>query len=311
MMSFLWTAALGAALCAAEKAAVLDVADAVERDYVIEETAIRTARELRALAQEAEARRRCSRPKAFANDLTKTLRAVSGDGHFYIEPAGGGEDDGAWLEEWRAQGAKNGYGVARAEVMDGNIGLIRITSFYPIESAYERYDAAFTLVRDTDALILDLRGNGGGVSETEWPTQWTFLDKGAPLPLVIEARRGEPKQHEEPPVLWPRYGAGRPLAILIDKGTFSAPEAVAYGLQSAGRAVVVGETSGGGAHMMGEGVEIAGAYMLYTPIMRPVSPATGANWESVGVRPDIEAQPEKAVEAAVAYLKGALEDGDG
>ena len=311
MTSFLLTAAFGAALCAAEKAAVLEVADAVERDYVIEETAFRTARELRTLAEEAAPRRRCDKPKAFTSDLTKTLRTVSGDGHFYIEPAGGGEDDGEWLEQWRAQGAKNGYGVARAEVMDGNIGLVRIASFYPIESAYERYNAAFTLVRDTDALILDLRGNGGGVSETEWPTQWTFLEKGAPLPLVVEARSVPPEQREEPPVLWPRYGPERPLAILVDKATFSAPEAVAYGLQSAGRAVVVGEASGGGAHMLGEGVAIAGAYMLYTPIMRPVSPATGANWEGVGVEPDIAVPSEKAVEAAINYLKGVLNDANG
>ncbi|MEM9495229.1 MAG: S41 family peptidase [Pseudomonadota bacterium] len=293
-------------LCAAERDVVNEAADMIETRYVLEETAAQTATALRAMSSEATAAKKCAPPADFAAAFTKDLRKASGDGHFYIEHTTGEKDD--WLATWRESGRRNAYGVTRVEIFKGNIGYIRIESFHELENAFPRYAAAFELIADTNGLILDLRGNGGGSPQTAWPMQWTFLEPGSPSLLKIESRAELGAEREEAPVLWKRYGRERPLAILIDDRTFSAPEAIAYSLQSVKRATVIGEPSAGGAHMLDDGAVIGGRFKLYIPTSRPVSTITGGNWEGVGVTPDIAASKENALETALDFMREQTED---
>lgn len=288
-------------LCQLEKRVVLRVAERVEKAYVLEAVAMKTARRLKELAATA-AQSPCQSPDAFARFLTKTLREVSGDGHFYVETTKDASGDD-WLTSWRASGRRNAFGVVSVQVLEDNIGYIRIKSFHELENAFSRYVAAFELVSETDALILDFRDNHGGSPQTTWPMQWTFLKPGSKAPLTIEARIEPPPPREEPPILWKRYGAERPLVILIDDETFSAPEAVAFSLQTAKRATVIGARSGGGAHLLDDGVRLQGGFTLYTPIHRPVNPVSRDNWEGRGITPDIETSSEAAIEAALRYLR--------
>ncbi|MEM6908584.1 MAG: S41 family peptidase [Pseudomonadota bacterium] len=305
MLSLLLLASLPSALCANERATLEETAARIEHAYVIEAEAQRIAGELRALSANADHAGECMAREEFARALTRTLRDVSGDGHFYIEVEKRSEGDD-WITSWRASGFKRGQGITRVEILDGNIGYIRIRSFYELEAAYPHLRGAFDMVASTDALILDLRSNGGGSSQTTWPVQWTFLEPGSPSPMTMQSRLEGTKPREEPPVLWERYGTERPLAILIDHNTFSAPEAVAFTLQLAGRATIVGERSGGGAHMLDDGDDLTTGFTLYTPTSRPLSVATGSNWEGVGVGPDIAAEPEEAIGRAAEALRKQL-----
>ena len=76
-----------------------------------------------------------------------------------------------------------------------------------------------------------------------------------------------------------------PLYILVDSETFSAAEAVAYHLQSFGRAKVIGENTGGGAHS-GRRFKVNKYFELALPISYPINLRTGTNWEGKGVIPD-------------------------
>lgn len=302
------TAALGlaTALCPAEKTSIEIAADAVQAEYVIADHAETVAASLRRLTQSASPTDACREKEAFASELQAFLRETSDDPHYAVDAttADAGTDD--WVTEWYAEGKQTGYGVERVEILEGNIGFVRISSFYDLEHAGPRLAAAFELISETDGLILDLRRNGGGSPETADPLVWSFLPEDATPPLQLESRlQTFPKATRTPPP-WGTYGTGRPLVVLIDARTFSAPEAVSYSLQSAGRAIIVGEPSGGGAHMLGDAISIGNGLDLYIPDTRPVSPVTGTNWEGQGVLPDHQAPSETALQTAHDLVKAQL-----
>lgn len=292
---------LPAALCPAEAATIMAAAERIEEAYVIEQRAAALAADVRALAANASETSTCLDPADFASRMTKALRDTTGDKHFTIDVTREQVDE-SWLSDWRASGQVTGQGVRRVEVLDGNVGYLRIDSFFEIEAAREHYAAAFAMLADTDALILDLRSNGGGSPQSAWPLQWTFLEPGSPSPMAIENREEGLQMRGEPEVPWKRYGTARPLVVLIDERTFSAAEAVAFTLQATGRATVVGQSSGGGAHMLDNGAVLGTGFTLYTPSARPLHVASGSNWEGAGVQPDRLASGDGAIAAALEIL---------
>ncbi len=298
--------ALPTTLCLSELKTLEETASHIEKTYVLEEAAGRVANDLRELAAGATVSSVCSPKTDFASALTSTLRTVSEDGHFYVEETQDDEGD-EWIPVWRASGYETGQGVKRVEILDGNIGYIQIESFFELEPAFPHYRAAFDMVADTKAIILDLRDNHGGSSQTTWPIQWTFLSPGSPSPMKLESRVKQLAPRAEPAILWRRYGSERPMAVLVNEDTFSAPEAVAYVLQVSGRATIIGQPSGGGAHMLDEGEDLTTDFTLYTPTSRPISTLTGENWEGSGVIPDILAPSSDAVVVAAGHLRNELE----
>jgi hypothetical protein len=66
---------------------------------------------------------------------------------------------------WRADARSNGAGVREVRVLEGNIGYLRLSTFYPLDLARPKLAAAFTLLADTDGLVLDLRQNGAAMMQ--------------------------------------------------------------------------------------------------------------------------------------------------
>lgn len=295
--------------CTDEHAAVTEMAAAIDKKYVLTDIAAQSAITVRTKLNRGDFYRHCNDAEAFAKYMTEQLRSILNDGHIFVEYAPNsseaGEDD--WLETWRDGARARGFGVRQVERIKGNIAYLHLTDFFEFSTAKKTMTAAFELVSSSDGMILDLRQNPGGSPETEWPVQWTFMAAGSAIPLHRETRHGKKPDLKEPLLQWPRYGTERPLAIIVDRSTFSAPEAVAYSLQAQGRAVVFGTPSGGGAHMLGDEVPLTGGWHIVIPETRPFSPHTGSNWEGTGVIPDIEASKEGAVEAAQKWITDELE----
>ena len=96
---------------------------------------------------------------------------------------------------------------------------------------------------DIEALILDLRGNSGGLLEASVEVLGVFLPKGTTVVKTKGFRDGEHtfQTHTNPILL------DVPLAVLVDRGSASASEIVAGALQDLDRAIIVGtETFGKG-----------------------------------------------------------------
>jgi C-terminal processing protease CtpA/Prc len=165
--------------------------------------------------------------------------------------------------------------------------------------------SAMQVVAHTDALIIDLRGNSGG-SDTVAVLASYFFDSPQPLSGIYDRPTDKTQQaYTLPYVPGKRFGSNKPVHILISKRTFSAAEAFAYDMQALKRATIVGEPSGGGAHPF-EYRRIHPHFVLWSVTQKSVNPITGANWQGVGVQPDVRIEPARALDKAVELTLAAL-----
>jgi len=105
----------------------------------------------------------------FASRLTEDLQAVSHDLHLRVgwsapRPLVDGEEasDEEQQEEWLTQQRKNNWNFREVKMMAGNVAYIRLDGFSPAEYASETAIAAMNFAGYADAIIFDLRTNGGG-----------------------------------------------------------------------------------------------------------------------------------------------------
>jgi C-terminal processing protease CtpA/Prc len=243
--------------------------------------------------------------------LNEDLYKASRDKHLRLiwHPAANDEVPGSeeelvtgLLEEFRLEN----QGVRRVERLPGNVGSIQLTIIPPATTAGDSIAAAMELVKDTQALILDLRETRGGAPDgvALW-CSYLLPDGEVHLNDVVQGPYGPTRQYwTSGHVAGPRY-AERPVYVLVSSTTFSGGEELAYDLKTLGRATIVGENTRGGAHpstvvSLGDHVE------LRLPVARSVSPLTGGNWEAIGVEPDIATPAAEALEAALGSLARGL-----
>ena len=164
-----------------------------------------------------------------------------------------------------------------------------MTAFYPLSHARRALDAAFSFVSQTSALILDVSRNGGGDDETADAVFATLVPTAATRPFDIEFRNRVEPAGPSPERSWDDYGDARPVAVIIGRQSFSAPEALAYALQQAGRATLVGRQTAGGANMLDDANAAGDLFLVGVPTRRPLGLSSRSNWEAIGVRPDVAA----------------------
>lgn len=132
--------------------------------------------------------------------------------------------------------------VTRVTLLPSMVGYVNVNVFNQ-STAAELSAAVDTLVtKGARSLIIDLRGNPGGLLEQGVGVAELFLDPGQSI-VQLRARPGQPPQtiSDTATQRWPTL----PLAVLVDKGSASASEIVAGALQDHDRAIVVGTTSYG------------------------------------------------------------------
>lgn len=200
-------------------------------------------------------------------------------------------------KEWLSRMPQRNFEFRKLEVLLGNVGYIDLRAFCPASMAGETATAAMQFLAHTDALIFDLRDNGGGDDLVRYLESYLFSE-----PTHTMSSRYRPGDRVEQSwtysyVPGPRF-ADVPAYILISSSSFSAAEGFAYALQRKGRVTVIGERTRGGAHP----VEFYRFPELYLEIMIPNAcsedPITGGNWEDTGVIPDVETSADEALSVA-------------
>lgn len=267
--------------CPQQQAVLEKMADTIEAHYVIEEEGRGIAGSVRDWARRGRYAGTCGNWSAFTERLNRDLDAY--DGHFLVERVVGEKADDDWLMAWRANGTPTNMGVREVSVLEGNVGYLRLASFYPWDMAGAKLRNALALLSDTEGLILDLRQNGGGDAETAGQLVRAFLGDTVESVQDIGTRSG-PRPELLPELDLPEYRGG--LVVLLDRRSASASEFVGYSLQAAGRAVVVGTRSAGAANLLGEPRPLPHAFQVFIPDARPLNKTTGGNWDRNGVVPD-------------------------
>lgn len=121
-------------------------------------------------------------------------------------------------------------------------GYLRLTTFNE-KSAGQVTDAVAAMKRDgMRGLIIDLRGNGGGLLESAVQIAGLFVPKGTE---IVRTRGFEQKRDKVYKTTRQPIDTSLPLIIMTDEGTASASEILAGSLQDLDRAVIVGERSYG------------------------------------------------------------------
>jgi len=293
---------------AAYRARILDaVASRVGKDYFDAKlaAAIRSRLSKRAVRAAYDS---CATAASLSTALTQDLRSWSRDRHlqlvFSSEPrplAGPGASAGTGEDAER--GAARNFGFYSIQRFTGNVGYLELGRFEPAALAGATLQAAMQLLANTDALIIDLRQNGGGHADMVSLITSYFI--GDQMKLATLERRDA----LAPDQIWsaayvpgPKY-LGRPVYLLTSNRTFSAAEGLTYDLRYFAHATVVGEKTRGGANP-GAFQQIDEHFAVFVPTARVVHAATGTNWDADGIAPDV-AVPAK--DASRAALKLALE----
>jgi carboxyl-terminal processing protease len=201
----------------------------------------------------------------------------------------------AWTETVRR--ARLSTDSVTVRELAGGVTVIRIDSFTKGVG-----DQVRDAVREAPAgggIILDLRGNSGGLVTEAVTTASAFLDGG--LVATYDVDGSQQALHAEP-----GGDTGRALVALVDGGTMSAAELLTGALQDRGRAVVVGSrTFGKGSVQMPSRLPDGSVAELTVGHYR--TPA-GRGVDGRGITPDLEAD-EGALRQAETVL-GGLGDGD-
>ena len=247
----------------------------------------------------------------FRAALATDLRELSGDKHFgatinagFRESSGAAyQPTGAEMAAARDEAARWGYGIAKVERLAGNVGYIDLRGFGMTEFAGPAYTAALALMAGTDALILDLRRNGGGSPDSVAYLMSHFFPLGDRRHLVDFYNRPNDttRQIWTVPTVAQRYD--KPVYVLTSAGTFSGGEDCAYDFQVQKRGTLVGETTGGGSNPVGW-FSLGHGIVVAIPTSRATNFVTRTNWEHVGVKPDIPVPAAQALQTAhVAILR--------
>ena len=160
----------------------------------------------------------------------------------------------------------------------GRIGYVRFNLF--AAPVLEKFCAALRSMKDAPGLVIDLRGNRGGLLGLVYGLGGMF----EPRPVSFGVMRTRAGWHDLG-IVPQKNNYGGPLVVLIDAETQSAAEMFAAGLQASGRAVLVGERSAG-ATLPSAAKELpTGAILQYA--FADFVGGDGRQIEGVGVEPNL------------------------
>jgi hypothetical protein len=250
--------------------------------------------------------------QAFSEALAKDLRALSGDLHFGARiDASFREFSGepvpptrAEWDEYREQVARGGFGIEKLERLPGNVGYIELRNFGATDIVGPAYTSAISLLAGSDALIIDLRRNGGGSPASVAYLMSHFFPLGDRRHLTDFYDRPDNKTQQSWTVsVAQRYD--KPVYVLTSARTFSGGEECAYNFQVQKRGTLVGETTGGGSNPV-RPFSVGYGIVAWIPTSLATNPVTKTNWEHVGVKPDIAVPAAQALQTAHATILRSL-----
>jgi hypothetical protein len=242
----------------------------------------------------------------FTDKLNQDLQEISKDGHLWVRFASDEMiahfesdtmTDEAKKEELK-QKQRGNFCFKEIKILPGNVGYIDFRCFSDAGDAGMTAIAAMNFLAYTDAIIFDLRQNGGGSPSMIQLMSSYLFDEPTHLNSFYIRRSDSTEQ------FWTQaYVSGPRMSdvdvyVLTSSYTFSGAEEFTYNIKNLKRGTIIGETTGGGAHPTDIRIFENLNCGISLPYGRAVNPITETNWEGTGVTPDIEISQEKALDVA-------------
>ncbi|MDC1055202.1 S41 family peptidase [Candidatus Pelagibacter ubique] len=171
----------------------------------------------------------------------------------------------------------------KSELIDNNIGYIRLTSFN--ENSSEQIEEKINKLnknKDLKGYILDLRNNPGGLLSQAIKISDFFLENGE----IVSTRSRQASENRKWFAKKGDLTNGKTLIILINYGSASASEIVAGALKDHKRAIILGENSYGKGSVQSI-IPLKNRGAIRLTIAKYYLPS-GKSISEVGVTPDIE-----------------------
>ncbi|MFB0564612.1 MAG: S41 family peptidase [Candidatus Aminicenantaceae bacterium] len=247
---------------------------------------------------------------AFASAVTEDMETLSQDKHLdlFYDPARVAamreqEEKGseaAYLASSIEQERMNNFGFKELKILEGNIGYLDLRVFFAAKYAGDTASAAMNFFANCDAMVIDLRKNGGGWDGMVNLLLSYFIDPEEEV--VLKVTRSTIDESYYPSMTLP-YLPGKkydkiPLYILTSESTASAAEAFIFRMKQLNKHVVtVGSRTAGAENPISFQI-LDDDFILQIPSYQVVYSATDGGWEGKGIKPDIEAKSDEALDAA-------------
>jgi hypothetical protein len=270
--------------------------------YVFPETAKKMEEALRARLKKGDYDT-ANDGERFATLLTDHLQEVSHDKHLRVNfvpsvlPKGEPAPNPDAEARMRTQMERNNCFFEKAERLPPNIGYLKFNAFPDPAMCGPTATAAMNFLGNVDAIIFDMRDNGGGDPRMVAYISTYLFGDSTHLNDLYNRKQDTTTQYWTLSYVPGKRLTGKPVFVLTSKRTFSGAEEFTYNLKSLKRATIIGETTGGGAHPV-SGHRIDDHFMIGVPFARAVNPITKTNWEGTGVEPDVKAPAGEALDVA-------------
>ncbi len=202
---------------------------------------------------------------------------------------------------YRKQMERANCGFDKLEILPGNIGYVKFDFFADPSVCAPTVIAAMNFLANTDAIIFDLRENGGGDPEMVTYICSYLFDQPTHLNDLWTRKGNTTQQFWTLPYVSGKRLATQPAYVLTSHRTFSGGEEFTYDLQQQKRATIVGEVTGGGAHPVA-GHRINDHFEIGVPFATAVNPITHTSWEGTGITPDVKAPAASALSTAISLV---------
>jgi retinol-binding protein 3 len=287
---------------AAERKKVIDGVESDLKEYYVEPT---VAQQMTDALKAHEAKgdyAAISDGDALAERLTKDLQDVSHDKHLRVEFSPfkmpeRTEPTPEDLARFHQQMEHNNCAFGKVEILPNNIGYIKFDGFMDASFCGPTVVAAMGFVAHTDAIIFDIRQNGGGQPAMVTLIASYLFDHPTHLIDIYNRKEDSTTQNWTLSYLPGARLTKQPVFVLTSKRTFSGAEEFAFDLKNQKRATIVGETTGGGAHPV-SGHTVADYFTIGVPFAKSLDPVTRTNWEGTGVEPDVKVPEADALTTA-------------
>lgn len=211
-----------------------------------------------------------------------------------------GDDDGPPSPADIAAAERHNSGLVEMKILPGNVRYLDTEGFIWVGESTERaYDDAMRFLAGGDAVIIDMRHNGGGSPDAVRYLVSHFVAPSTPLMTFYIGTKPADHTTALATTRAPRM-VGKPLYVLTSNGTASAAEEFTGHIAGYKLGELIGENTAG-AGFRNKFFALPDGLVISISVGQAILASTGKGWEAVGFAPNTPTPVDDALDVAEAH----------